>query len=208
MAERAISAQVVGPEEIGSLEDPRRYDLAIVLGSDDSAYDDSVSWVPEELAYVRRAVESDVPVLGICFGAQMLARALGGEVRRAPEPEVGWKSMIRSAAADWMPAGPWLTWHQDTFGWPPGATPLAWTEVAPQAFSQGDHLALQFHAEATADLIEGWLDIERRRKALDGLDHKALLAETRLKEGEADHVATLLFERYLDRLLSQARQTI
>src|SRR6202035_2969695 len=67
MAARGISAEIVGPSEIGSLDDPSRYDLAIVLGSDDSAYDDSVSWVPEELAYVRRAIESDVPVLGICF---------------------------------------------------------------------------------------------------------------------------------------------
>ena len=114
-------------------------------------------WVAEQFAYTRRAIESDVPVLGICFGAQMLARALGSDVRKAPTPEVGWKSMTRSEEAKWLPPGPWLTWHSDTFDWPPGATPLAWTDVAPQVFAQRSHLGIQFHPEAPAELIEqGW----------------------------------------------------
>jgi GMP synthase (glutamine-hydrolysing) len=204
MASRAFASEVVAPEEIADLGDPAAYDLAIVLGSDDSAYDDSVPWVPDELAYVRRAIASDVPVLGICFGAQMLARALGADVHRAPEPEVGWKLMTLSDEADWLPAGPWLTWHQDTFAWPPGATRLAWTDVAPQAFAQGDHLGLQFHPEATAELVEHWVDMDRRNLALQNLDHDAFMAETRLKDREADEVATVLFERYLDRLLGRA----
>jgi len=200
MAERGISVELVAPDEIRSLGHPDEFDLAIVLGSDDSAYDDSVPWVPEELEYVRRAVASEVPVLGICFGAQMLARALGADVHRAATPEVGWKSLIRAEEAEWLPAGPWLTWHQDTFDWPPGATPLAWTDMAPQAFSRGDHLGLQFHPEAGAELIEQWVDIDRRQLALQGLDHDAFLAQTRLNDGQADEVAALLFERYFDRL--------
>jgi GMP synthase (glutamine-hydrolysing) len=200
MAARGISAEIVAPQDIPSLEDPRRYDLVIILGSDDSAYDDSVPWVGQEFAYARRAAQSDVPILGICFGAQMLARALGGEVRRAEEPEVGWKSMTRAQAAAWMPPGPWLTWHMDTFDWPPGATPLAWTDTAPQAFARGSHLGLQFHPEAPADLIEQWLDVDRRTVALRGLDHDALLAESRLQDDQADRAARVLFERYFEQL--------
>jgi GMP synthase-like glutamine amidotransferase len=200
MVSRGISAEIVAPGEIGSLEEPRRYDLAIVLGSDDSAYDDSVPWVAEEFDYVRRAIESDVPVLGICFGAQMLARALGSEVRKAEVPEVGWKSMTRSQEAAWIPPGPWLTWHQDTFDWPPGTTRLAWTDEAPQAFSQGRHLGIQFHPEATADMIEEWLDVDRRTLALTNTDPEALLAETRERDSQADEAATILFERYFDQL--------
>jgi GMP synthase-like glutamine amidotransferase len=203
MATRGISAEVASPGDIGSLPDPGRYDLVIILGSDDSAYDDSVLWVAEEFAYARRAVESDVPILGVCFGAQMLARALDGEVRQAPAPEVGWKSMTLADQAAWLPPGPWLTWHMDTFDWPPGSTPLAWTDVAPQAFSHGGHLGLQFHPEAPADLIEQWLEVDRRTLALRGLDHDALLAESRVQDDQAERAAKILFERYFDRLLDR-----
>ena len=203
MAARGVTAEIATPADIRSLGDPGEYDVAIILGSDESAYDDSVAWVADEFDYARRAIQTDVPVLGICFGAQMLARALGGEVRRAPEPEVAWKSMTRAEAADWLPAGPWLTWHTDTFDWPPGATPLAWTEMAPQAFAHGDHLGLQFHPEVTADLIEQWLEVDRRKLALKDLDHDALLAESRQRDHQAGQAATVLFERYLDRLLSR-----
>jgi GMP synthase (glutamine-hydrolysing) len=200
IAARGISTEIVAPQGIPALGDPGRYDLVVILGSDDSAYDDSVSWVPEELGYARRAIDSGVPILGICFGAQMLARALGAEVRRAPTPEVAWKSLTLAEEAAWMPAGPWLTWHADTFDWPPGATRLAWSDVAPQAFAAGPHLGLQFHPEATADLIQGWLGVDRRALALKEVDHDALLAETRLRDEQADRAAALLFGRYLDRL--------
>ncbi len=200
MASRGIRAEIAAPADLPSLGDPSDYDLAIILGSDESAYDDSVPWVAEELDYAQRAIRVGVPVLGICFGAQMLARALGADVRRAPEPEVAWKSMTRADDADWLPAGPWLTWHTDTFDWPPGATPLAWTEMAPQAFAHGDHLGLQFHPEVTADLIEQWLEVDRRKLALKDLDHDALLDESRQRDGQAGEAATLLFGRYLDRL--------
>ena len=202
MAARGIAAEITGPEDIQSLDGPADYDVAIILGSDESAYDDSVAWVADELDYVRQMIRTGVPVLGICFGAQLLARALGGEVRRAAEPEVAWKSITRAEAAGWLPTGPWLTWHADTFDWPPGAMPLAWTDAAPQAFAHGDHLGLQFHPEVTADLIEQWLEVERRTLALRDIDHDALLAESRRRDGQAGEAATLLFERYFDRLLT------
>jgi GMP synthase (glutamine-hydrolysing) len=202
MAARGIRAEIAAPADIPSLRDPGEYDVAIILGSDESAYDDSVGWVPGQLDYARRAIQAGVPVLGICFGAQMLARALGGEVRRAPEPEVAWKKMSRAEEGDWLPAGPWLTWHADTFDWPPGATPLAWTDAAPQAFAHGDHLGLQFHPEVTAELIEQWLEVDRRKLALKDLDHEALLAESRQRDSQAGEAATVLFERYFARLLT------
>jgi GMP synthase-like glutamine amidotransferase len=200
MARRGVEPELVTPEEIGSLEDPRSYDLAVVLGSDESAYDDSVPWVAEELTYVRRAIAAQVPVLGICFGAQMLARALDAEVRRAERPEVAWKSMARSTEAAWLPAGPWLTWHQDTFDWPEGSTPLAWSDAAPQAFAHGPHVALQFHPEVSAELVEQWLAVDRRKLALQGVDHEELMAETRRRDARAERTATRLFENYFDRL--------
>lgn len=95
-------------------------------------------------------------MLGICFGAQILARALGAEVRRVGEPEVGWTTVVR--AEPWIPEGRWFFWHEDTFSWPADSTPLAWTAAAPKAVRCASHLGLQFPAEASGDMIEKWLD--------------------------------------------------
>ena len=117
----------------------------------------------------------------------LTARALGAEVRKADAPEVGWKTMTRAEAAAWMPPGPWLTWHQDTFDWPPGATPLAWTDEAPQAFSHGRHLGLQFHPEATSTNFERWLIGHAAEiGGVSGLSVAALRADTQRLAPESE----------------------
>jgi GMP synthase (glutamine-hydrolysing) len=202
IARRGMLVELARPADAGSPPDPRGYDLVISLGSDESATDDSLAWVPAELAYVRRAIEAGVPVLGICFGAQMLARALGAEVRPAAVPEVGWKGLTRTAAASsWLPAGPWLVWHEDNFAWPPDATALAWTEAAPQAFRQGDHLGLQFHPEATGEMVDSWLGTDARKLAQLGIDIDGLRRETRRIDEAADAAAQALFDAYLEDVL-------
>ena len=74
---------------------------------------------------------------------------------------------------------------------------------APQAFSRGPHLGIQFHPEAPAELIEQWLEVERRTQALQGIDHEALLAETRAQDSQAAEAATALFGSYFDQLLGR-----
>src|ERR1700733_14803329 len=74
--------------------DPLAYELIVSLGSDHAAYDDAVPWLGRELALLREAFEAEVPVLGICFGSQVLARALGGRAMRAPKPEIGWVARL------------------------------------------------------------------------------------------------------------------
>ena len=101
------------------------------------------------------AVERDVPVLGLCYGGQVLAAVLGAEVGRAPVAELGWRA-IETDDAELVPAGPWLEWHYERFCTPPGATELARTADAPQAFRIGPHLGVQFHPEATVEIVEGW----------------------------------------------------
>src|ERR1700676_1760068 len=77
--------------DVGARElDPCAYHLIVSLGSEFAAYDDSLAFISRELTLVREAVAASVPVLGICFGAQLLARALGGAVFRAQVPEIGW----------------------------------------------------------------------------------------------------------------------
>jgi GMP synthase-like glutamine amidotransferase len=110
-------------------------------------------WIACELEYLAAAHATGVPVLGICFGAQALAAALGGTVSRAPEKEVGW---IDVAGDDGF-AGPWFTWHEDVFTLPPGAAELARAASGPQAFAVGPSVGVQFHPEVTPEIVDGWL---------------------------------------------------
>ena len=83
--------------------------------------------VQAEIELIARAVEHDVPVLGLCFGGQVLAHVLGGTIEAAPTPEFGWHE-IETDEPDAIPAGPWLLWHYQRFTVPPGATEVARTE--------------------------------------------------------------------------------
>ncbi len=197
-----LAVEIARPADMATLPDPREYELVVTLGSDESAHNDSLTWVGAELEYVRQAISAEIPVLGICFGGQMLARALGATVRRAAAPEVGWKTITRAdSSGAWIPSGPWFVWHEDTFDWPPGATPLAWTDDAPHAFRQADHLGLQFHPEATGDIVERWLDEGVRKLELQRIDVDALRRETRRMEDAADEAARALFDFYLGEVL-------
>src|SRR5690606_17499247 len=90
-------------------------DLVVAMGAPWSVYDtDRIgSWVGRELGLVREAHQRAIPYLGVCFGGQLLAAALGGSVERAPRPELGWL-MVESTTASIAP-GPWFQWHGDRF---------------------------------------------------------------------------------------------
>lgn len=176
--------------------DPRDYDLIVSLGSEFAAFDDTKAFVVREVALLRDAVGDDVPVLGLCFGGQILARALGGEGFRVDEAEIGWLP-VRSSDPALVPEGPWFQWHFDSFTLPPGATVVAETDVGPQAFVAGRSLGLQFHPEVTTEIMDDWVRVYRHELDGDGVDPDALLEEThRLKE-ESRARAMQLFERFL-----------
>lgn len=140
--------------------DPSGYDVIVPLGARWSAYDDRLPWIEAEMDLVRRALAAGTGVLGVCFGAQLLARALGGAVVRAPEPELGWHDIV-SSEPDLVPAGPWFQWHFDRLIVPPGAVEVARSPRAVQAFRLGRALGLQFHPELDADLLELWITEDR-----------------------------------------------
>ncbi len=152
-ADRGVALQVVAAGE--PLPDPAGRPFLVSLGSEASAADDAVPWLAAERAVLDRAIVCDVPILGICFGAQHLARALGGVVAPAPRAEVGWLD-VESLAPDVVPHGPWLQWHRDAFSVPPGAQLLARSAVGPQAFRRGPHLGVQFHPEVTPAIALDW----------------------------------------------------
>ena len=158
-------------------------DAVIVLGgSMHPDQDDEHPWLPEETRVLRGLLDRGTPLLGVCLGAQMLARAAGGAVLPAPEPEIGWFDVEVTEPADPL-LGPLpsrfeaFQWHSYTYELPPGAVEIARSPVCSQGFRLGDRAwGVQFHPEVTAAQIESWLadeddpapDPERLRRETAG----------------------------------------
>jgi GMP synthase-like glutamine amidotransferase len=181
------------------LADPTDYDLLVLTGAPWSVYDHGRigSWLTTEIAWLTEAMAADVPVLGICFGAQALATALGGETVRADRPEVGWVE-IESDRPDLVPRGPWMQWHYDRFVVPSGGTELARNEVCPQAFRYGRALGVQFHPEVTAAGVGVWLDHGGAQKARElDIEPDDLSRECEMRSDDARRRAHQLVDGFL-----------
>ena len=118
-----------------------------------------------EREWLAEAVERGMPVLGVCLGAQLLARALGAEVRPGEAPEIGFASVEVTDPEDPLlgglaPRTEVLHWHGDVFDLPDGAEHLASSErTACQAFRAGNAWGVLFHPEADFALVEAWLAV-------------------------------------------------
>jgi GMP synthase (glutamine-hydrolysing) len=150
-----------------------------------------------EREWLAGAVERGMPVLGICLGAQLLARALGAGVRPGEREEIGYAPVVVTDADDPVlgglaPLAEVLHWHGDVFGLPDGATSLASSELTEhQAFRLGDAWGALFHPEADYALLEAWLAVpEMMEEALAGVGEEAVAAMPRRAEAlEADLIA-------------------
>ena len=163
------------PDVVVALPDPTRYDVIVPLGASWAVYDDDLRdrWVGDQMRWLRTADAAGVASLGVCFGGQLIAQAFGGVVQRAAVPEVGWYD-ISSDDESVIPGGRWFEWHFDRWTTlPPGATELARTANASQAFIVGRALALQFHPEVDEALLELWIDADDSK----GVDAVALSAD-------------------------------
>src|SRR5829696_4975053 len=126
----------------GPLPDPEGYAFVASLGHDRGANEMHVPAVAAERELLALAVARGVPVLGLCYGGQVLAAVLGAQVEPSPVPELGWRE-IETDDPHRIPPGPWLEWHYDRFRTPPGATEIARATDASQAFRLGPHLGVQ-----------------------------------------------------------------
>lgn len=151
------------------------FDVLVVMGSVQSTIDPTLRWIHDERRFVGQAVADGVPVLGVCFGGQLLAQVLGGVVARLPAPEIGWRT-LETVDPDRMPAGPWVVWHEDGFTTPPGSQAVARTDVSPHAFIMGPHTGLQFHPEVDRTIIGHWVSDAELKKGLTGEQADELLA--------------------------------
>jgi GMP synthase-like glutamine amidotransferase len=196
--ELVVVAAAAHPVSDVEFPDPRDYDLIVPTGSPWSVYDTATigSWIGRELDLLRTAVKADVAVLGICFGGQALAAALGGTVERSPQAEFGWYEIDSSVAA--IASGPWFQWHFDRFSVPEGSTVLAHSDVGVQAFRFGRSLGVQFHPELTTSILEGWLADadEAELRHLDGTP-EGLLAETAERQEQARPHTEALVDHFL-----------
>lgn len=179
------------------LPDPAGFDLVVPLGSSDSAADESVPYLRREWSLLERAVDAGTPVFGICFGAQLLCRVLGGRVRRMPDgPEMGWLR-IETSAPEVVGPGPWLAWHFDGMDLGPDTVEVARSPRGCHAFVHGPHVGVQFHPEATTESVRVWA--ARYGDSLDGLgvDPAAVVAETRERTGGGSRLTDELVDRVL-----------
>lgn len=192
------------PDVEFTFPDHRGYDLLVPMGAPYSAHDDAGigRWLGPELRWLAWAVADGTAVFGICFGAQALARALGGSVARAAAPEIGWTT-IETDDPGLIAPGPWFQWHYDAFTPPPGATTLARTPAAPQAYRIGRSLGVQFHPEVTPAGIQVWLDNGGTPQArAHGLDPATLLSDSARQADAAQARADTLVDNYLQKIFS------
>ncbi|MCH7517674.1 MAG: type 1 glutamine amidotransferase [Candidatus Dadabacteria bacterium] len=158
------------------------YDGLIVLGGPMNV--DEVDKYPNletEMNLIKRAVEKEFPILAICLGSQLLAKALGAKVRKNPEKEIGWYDLSPTEEGENDPlisnfkhVERIFQWHGDTFELPEGATLLAFSPLCKnQAFRYGEYVyGFQFHLEVDTPMIERWLRVPENKKEIEDLNGK------------------------------------
>ncbi len=194
------------------------YDGLVVLGGPMSAFDDAGHpHLATEVELVQRAIERDLPVLGICLGAQIIARALGAAVRPNRVKEIGWYDLsLRPEGrsdplfAHFGPTERVFQWHGDTFDLPARAVPLASSRSCEnQAFRHGDSVyGLQFHLEVDEALLHRWLSVPVHLAELEELhgeiDPDTIRCETAQRMARNRQLADQTFLRFIE-LLGPAR---
>jgi GMP synthase (glutamine-hydrolysing) len=198
--------------------DPLGYDAVFTLGGAMHVdQEDRHAWIAGQKALLGQLLDAGVPLLGLCLGAQLLAAAAGGEPRRARAPEIGWFEVELTPEgrgdpllAPLAPAFEAFEWHSYEVPLPPGAVPLARTELCLQAYRLGERAwGIQFHPEVSAADARSW--IEGYRSDEDavriGLDPAALRAETDAKIEAFNQLGRDLCARWLELAGDRAAQS-
>jgi GMP synthase-like glutamine amidotransferase len=192
--ERGHALRTLRVPELTRWPEPGEADVVVSLGSDRSVHASPDGWIGEEVEFLRHAHDSGRPVLGICFGAQALSKALGGEVRRASQIALGWTTLA-TREPELIPPGPWCRWHEDVFTVPPAAREVMRAGDVPLAFVKGASVGIQFHPEADVELVNAWIDGSRSHLAEQAIDEPGLRRHVRSAATGARERAYDLFDR-------------
>lgn len=179
----------------------------IIMGGPMNVYEeDKYPFLKEEDGLIKEALSKKIPMIGICLGAQLMAKAGGAKVTKGGKKEIGWYPLHLTEEAKSDPVFKVLPkevevfqWHGDTFDIPKGAVRLASSELFPnQAFRIGDNAyAFQFHIEVTSDIIKSWIDIneEELEGVKDYIDSKKVLPDTKGKIEDLGRLAKTVYEQ-------------
>ena len=184
------------------------YAGVLVLGASANPDEDAAKpWLGEVRDLLRGLLDRQVPVLGVCLGAELLAEVAGGAARRLAEPQIGWYEIALTEWADGdpilgslPPRFPSFQWHSYACEVPPLATALAGEGARLDAFRVREAWGLQFHPEVTSGIVSGWLADYRSDEGAvaAGFDPAPVAAETPARIGPANEVGARIFGAFLD----------
>jgi GMP synthase-like glutamine amidotransferase len=196
---RDFEVSVVMMDEESPTPSVEGFDVLVILGSKHAVYDEAVeaAWFGRELDVIAQAEQLDIPIFGICFGAQALCLHHGGVVERSRAPEVGWFSIDEHNESG-IGAGPWFEFHFDHCTLPAGAELWATSPRAVQAFAVGKNVGVQFHPEVDDAQLADWFASGDDNGARSlGVDPTELLAETARETPAARLRAVALVDLFL-----------
>ncbi|MBI5047773.1 MAG: type 1 glutamine amidotransferase [Deltaproteobacteria bacterium] len=190
--------------------DIQGYDGLIVLGGPMGVYEaDIYPFIKDELMLIKNAIKNDIPILGICLGAQLLAKAAGADVYKGKKKEIGWYDveLTDDGKRDGLFIGlpdefTVFQWHGDTFDIPENSKCLAFSELFPhQVIKVGKKAyGLQFHLEVTEEMIREWIDVNDKELA----SVKAYINPKNILKDTSKHIKTIhrygeaVFSRFLN----------
>jgi len=213
LAERGYAIDYVeAGSRLPAAEEALAADLMVVLGGPIGVYEEaSYPFLAGELGLIGRRLAAQRPTLGICLGAQLMARSLGARVYPSGIKEIGWSALALSEAGRRSPLAlledsPVLHWHGDTYDLPHDAVHLASTPACrQQAFALGRYaLGLQFHLEVDSHRIESWLVGHACELAQAGLDVAALRGASHIHGAPLAERAGRVLHAWLEGLDEQA----
>ena len=184
---------------------------ALVFLGGDSSVNDNHSWINDEISLIKEATKKNFPIFGHCFGAQLISKALGGEITKLPRKEIGWFALEwvqNSITQEWFgqisDEIKALHWHEYSLTIPKGATALFGTRYCPnQAFVSNNIVATTAHVEATSNLLKHWVveysdELLPVSSTVQHVDEITKDLPKRVKRMQ--RLADVLYQRWLDRV--------